>query len=57
MRYLKRCRLCDPSRKQFTLLNYTVYLSPDKIFEPLVEPNGDLSTENNVYSNYINSTE
>ena len=56
MRYLKRCRLCDPSRKQFTLLNYTVYLSPDKIFEPLVEPNGDLSTENNVYSNYINST-
>ena len=57
MRYLKRCRLCDPSRKQFALLNYTVYLSPDKIFEPLVEPNGDLSTENNVYSNYINSTE
>ena len=26
----------NPSRKEFTLLDYTTYLSPDEIFEPFV---------------------
>ena len=54
--YLKRSRSRHPSRKQFTLCNYTVYLKPDEILEPFDERNGDLSMENDVYSNYINST-
>ena len=61
--YLKRSRSRHPSRKQFTLCNYTVYLKkkkknlkPDEILEPFDERIGDLSKENDVYSNYINST-
>ena len=54
--YLKRPRSCNRSRKQFTLLNYTVYLIPDEILEPFVEPNGDLSMENDVNSKHINLT-
>ena len=51
----QRFRSRIPSRKQFTLLDYTVYLSPNEIFEPFVELASDLSMEN-VYSKYINST-
>ena len=54
--YLKRSRSRNPSRKQFTLLNYIIYFSSDEILEPLVELNGDLSMENDDYSKYINST-
>ena len=32
------------------LLNCFVYLSRDEIFEPFIEPNSDLSMENDVYS-------
>ena len=28
--------ISNPSRKEFTLLDYTIYLSPDEIFEPFV---------------------
>ena len=36
------------------LLNYTFYLSLDKIFEPFVEAKCGLSMENDVYSKHIN---
>ena len=50
LRYLKRSRSRSLSRKQFTLLNYTVYLSPYESFEPFFKPNGDLRLQNDVYS-------
>ena len=28
--------ISNPSSKEFTLLDYTIYLSPDEIFEPFV---------------------
>ena len=46
--YLKRSRSRNPSRKQFILLDYTVYFSPDEILELLVDFNGDLSMGNDV---------
>ena len=38
--YLQRYRSRHPGRKQFALLDYTVYFSPDGTFEPFVEVNG-----------------
>ena len=55
--YLKRSKSRNPSKKQCTLVNYIVYPSSDEIFEPFVEPNGDLSMENDAYSKCINSTD
>ena len=56
IRYLKRFRLRNPSRWQLTLLDYTVCLNPDDIFEPFFKLKGDLRLKNDLYLNYINST-
>ena len=53
--YFQRTKSHNPCRKRFTLLSYTVYLSPDEKYEPFFDYRDDLRTDN-VYSNYINST-
>ena len=53
--YFQRTKSHNPCRKWFTLLSYTVYLSPDEKYEPFFDLRDDFST-GNVYSNYINST-
>ena len=55
-RCLTRSRSLNPSRKQFMLLNYTVHLGRNEVFEPYVELKGNLSMENCVFSKYINFT-
>ena len=42
IRYLQRSKSRNRSKKQFTLLDYTVNLSPDEIFESFVELNSNL---------------
>lgn len=45
----------NPKRKQFELLDNTVYLSSDEILEQFVELNCDLQMKNDAYtSKYIN---
>lgn len=45
----------NPKRKQFELLDNTVYLSSDEILEQFVELDRDLQMKNDAYtSNYIN---
>ena len=53
--YLLRSRLHNPNRKQFMFLDYTVYLSPGKIFEVSADFKSDSSMEN-IHSKYINLT-
>ena len=45
----------NPKRKQFELLDNTVYLSSDEILEQFVELNCDSQMKNDAYtSKYIN---
>ena len=45
----------NPKRKQFELLDNTVYLSSDEILEQFVELDRDLQMKSDAYtSNYIN---
>ena len=45
----------NPKRKQFELLDNTVYLSSDEILEQFVELDRDLQMKNDAYTaNYIN---
>ena len=45
IRYLQRSKSRNRSKKQFTLLDYTVNLSRDEIFESFVELNSNLCME------------
>ena len=41
------------NRKQFTLLQHDVYLTPNEVFEPFVEVNEVLSIENDMYLRFV----
>ena len=47
--YLQKSRSKFPSKKQFTILDFDVYVSPDEVFEPFVGIDTDLRMDINEY--------
>ena len=47
--YLLKSRSKFPSKKQFTILDFDVYVSPDEVFEPFVGIDTDLRMDINEY--------
>ena len=47
--YLKKGRSKNINIKYFSIINYDVYLTLDKIFEPFVEISNDLTMKSDVY--------
>ena len=47
--YLQKARSRDQKKKKFTILDFEVYVSPDEVFEPFVEVDGDLCIHIDTY--------
>ena len=54
--FIFKCVICADHNCVIQLESRTVQFSPNVIFEPFVELDSDLVINNNMYSNYINST-